>query len=252
MNSKKLDSRVHLIDEIRGFAIICMVVYHTFYDLVVLFGIDIPVFYSSFVNTLVFIFAGLFIFISGAACLYSRNNLKRGALCFMLGMAITVFTYFLMPASLDVFGILHMLGICMMLFSFTAPLVKKLPPLWSLFVCVILFAVTFNLPSGYLGFDGLFSIDIPSVFYSTSFLFPIGLANTSFYSVDYFPLIPWAFCFFGGSFFGVMLKEKKLPELFYKMHIRPLAFVGRHTLPIYILHQPVIYAVLWVIFRVIR
>ncbi|MEG0692324.1 MAG: heparan-alpha-glucosaminide N-acetyltransferase [Oscillospiraceae bacterium] len=251
MKRKSLENRVHLIDEVRGFAIICMVVYHTFYDLVVIFGVDIPLFYTDFINTLVILFAGLFIFISGSACLFSRNNLKRGFLCFMLGMAMTAFTFFFMTDNLDAFGILHMLGINMMLFPLVAPLIKKIPPIFGIIGCLILWAVTYNLSNGYFGFEGIFTLDMPSSLYTTSFLFPLGLPSQSFYSVDYFPLIPWVFCFWAGSFLGVMLKEKKLPEAFYKMHLRPLAFVGRHTLLIYILHQPVVFTILSVVFLII-
>lgn len=251
MKHKNLENRVHLIDEVRGFAILCMVVYHTFYDLVVIFGMDIPLFYTDFIYTLVILFAGLFIFISGAACLFSRNNLKRGFFCFLLGMAMTAFTYFFMRDSLDVFGILHMLGINMMLFSLLAPIVKKIPPVWGIIGCLLLWLFTYNLSNGYLGFEGIFSIDMPPALYRTSFLFPIGLPNSGFFSVDYFPLIPWIFCFFAGSFFGVLLKEKRLPQVFYRMHIKPFAFVGRNTLIIYILHQPVVFSILWVIFSLI-
>lgn len=248
---KNLDGRVHLIDEVRGFAIICMVVYHTFYDLVVIFGVDIPLFYTDFIQTLVLIFAGLFIFISGSACLYSHNNLKRGICCFGLGLLMTGFTYFFMSDSVDLFGILHMLGLGMMLFSFLSPLINKINPIIGLISCFALLLLTFNLSNGYLGFGEGIRLDLPAALYSTSFLFPIGLPNASFFSVDYFPLIPWLFCFYAGSFFGVLLKQKRLPDWFYSMHIKPLAFVGRHTLIVYILHQPVIFPILWVIFRLI-
>ncbi len=251
MKGKNFDNRVHLIDEVRGFAIICMVVYHLFYDLVVIFGMNIPLFYTSFIDTLVVLFAGLFIFISGSACLFSRNNLKRGFLCFMLGMAMTVVTFFFIKDSLDVFGILHMLGINMMLFSLVAHLIKKIPPLLGIVVCFALWLITYNLQNGYLGFEGILQIDMPAELYQTNYLFPIGLNNASFFSVDYFPLIPWTFCFLAGSFFGVLLKEKRLPEFFYKMHFKPLAFVGRNTLIIYILHQPVIFSILWVVFWIV-
>ncbi|MFZ2539251.1 MAG: heparan-alpha-glucosaminide N-acetyltransferase [Oscillospiraceae bacterium] len=251
MKSKYFGNRVHLIDEVRGFAIICMVVYHMAYDLVVIFGMNIPLFYTDFTDTLVVLFAGLFIFISGSACLFSRNNLKRGFFCFMLGMAMTIFTFFFMSDSLDIFGILHMLGINMMLFPLLAPFVKKISPVWGIVGCLVLWLFTYNLQSGYLGFEGIFTIDMPNVIYKTNFLFPIGLSNAAFFSVDYFPLIPWTFCFFAGSFLGVLLKERRLPEAFYKMHFKPLAFVGRNTLLIYILHQPIIFSILWVIFRVV-
>lgn len=122
---KDSPDRVHLIDELRGLAIFLMVVYHTFFDLVILFGVDIPAFYSSFVQALVFFFAGLFIFISGASCQFSRNNLKRGAICFGFGLVMTIGTAVFAPGELILFGILHLLGLCMMLFPLLSPLLKK-------------------------------------------------------------------------------------------------------------------------------
>ena len=42
-NAQKKGSRVGILDELRGFAIICMVVYHAMYDLKYIFGLDVPV-----------------------------------------------------------------------------------------------------------------------------------------------------------------------------------------------------------------
>lgn len=87
-NTKKSSgsSRVGILDELRGFAIICMVVYHAMYDLKYLFGLDIPIFFDGWFDVIRDIFAGLFIFISGTVCRYSSNNIKRGAQCFFHGM----------------------------------------------------------------------------------------------------------------------------------------------------------------------
>ena len=94
-NTKKSSgsSRVGILDELRGFAIICMVVYHAMYDLKYLFGLDIPIFFDGWFDVIRDIFAGLFIFISGTVCRYSSNNIKRGAQCFFIGMIMT----FVMP-----------------------------------------------------------------------------------------------------------------------------------------------------------
>ena len=62
-NTKKSSgsSRVGILDELRGFAIICMVVYHAMYDLKYLFGLDIPIFFDGWFDVIRDIFAGLFI-----------------------------------------------------------------------------------------------------------------------------------------------------------------------------------------------
>lgn len=246
---KDLTARVHLIDEARGLAILLMVVYHTFFDLVVLFGVHIPLFYSPFIQSLVVLFAGLFIFISGTACHYSRNNWKRGLICFALGMCFTLGTWLIMPEELILFGILHLLGVCMLLFPLFAPLIRRIPPVLGMLVSLFLFVFCLHLPDGWLGFSGLFSIRLPRAPYDLGFLAWLGFPGPGFFSSDYFPLLPWSFAFLAGGFFGVLVKGNRLPGWFYRMHIRPLAFIGRHTLIVYLLHQPVAYGALWLIFH---
>ena len=68
-NAQKKGSRVGILDELRGFAIICMVVYHAMYDLKYIFGLDVPVFFDGWFDVIRDIFAGLFLFISGTVCI---------------------------------------------------------------------------------------------------------------------------------------------------------------------------------------
>ena len=131
-NTKKSSgsSRVGILDELRGFAIICMVVYHAMYDLKYLFGLDIPIFFDGWFDVIRDIFAGLFIFISGTVCRYSSNNIKRGAQCFFIGMIMT----FVMPfftSGTVMFGILHFLGVSMMLFGLGQKLFDLLPAAYT-------------------------------------------------------------------------------------------------------------------------
>lgn len=249
---KDLSGRVFLIDEARGLSILLMVVYHTFFDLVVLFGVNIPAFYSPFIQTLASLFAGLFIFISGTASHYSRNNWKRGLICFGLGMLLTLGTALIMPDEIVRFGILHLLGVCMLLFPLLKPLFSKIPPIIGVLLSLFLFFFCWNLPDGRLGLWGLFSISLPRAPYEWGFLFWLGFPGPTFFSSDYFPLFPWLFAFLAGGFFGVLVKEHRLPQWIYRPHLPFLAFIGRHTMIVYLLHQPVVYSVLWVIFFLLR
>ena len=244
--------RVWMIDEIRGIAIILMVVYHFFFDIVVLYGVDIPAFYSPALNIVRDLFAGLFIFISGTACRFSRNNLKRGVQCFAFGMIMTYVTAAVLPSESILFGILHLLGVCMILFAFTERYLDKVP-LWAgIGVCVVLFALTYGMKDGYFGIAGLFELPHPEFLKQSGLFFPLGIIGNGFSSSDYFPLLPWIFVFLAGTFFGVPVKEGKMPSFFYKRHLPPLAFAGRHTLWIYLLHQPVLMGILMVVFSLIR
>ena len=240
--------RVGMIDEVRGLAILLMVIYHTFFDLVVLFGLDLPIFFSPAMNVIRDFFAGLFIFISGTACRFSRSNLKRGVLCFGFGMLMTYATALVMPEELILFGILHLLGVCMILSSFVLPVLDK-ANLWiGMIVCFLLFWLTVDITRGYVGLPGGIGWSFSVGGLGDGLLFPFGLPAADFSSSDYFPLLPWMFVFFAGVYFGKLVVDRKLPAFCYQTHCRPLAFVGRNTLWIYLLHQPIIYGALWLVY----
>lgn len=238
---KDLSRRIGLIDEIRGFAILCMVVYHAVYDAVYLFSADIPAFESPVMNFIRDVFACGFIVISGASSRFSHSNFKRGAICFGIGMGMTVFTALFMPDQLIAFGILHCLGVCMMLYPLLEKLSDRIPARIGVPVLAFLFLLTCQISSGNLGIDGILSFDLPPEPYLLGWLFPLGFPSPHFYSSDYFPLLPWLFAFLAGGYLGKLLKEGNPPQWVRKTHLRPLAFVGRHTLWIYVLHQPVVY-----------
>lgn len=246
MEQKK--ERVWLIDEVRGLAILLMVVYHFFYDIVVLYGVNIPAFYSPALDMIRDFFAGLFIFISGAACRFSRSNLKRGVQCFAFGMVMTYVTAIALPKDPILFGVLHLLGVCMVLFSFLAPLLDKIPVWAGIAGCALLCLVTWGMKDGYFGIAGLFTAPYPDVLTASGLFFPFGIPGEGFASADYFPLFPWMFVFFAGAFFGLPVLQRKMPGFFYKKHVPPLAFVGRYTLWIYLLHQPVLMGICLLVF----
>ncbi len=247
----RAEGRVGLIDEVRGFAILCMVVYHGVYDFLVLFDVDFPFFFSPLMNGVRDLFAAAFVFISGTACRYSRNNLRRGALCFGLGLAMTVFTLAFVPDERIWFGILHMLGVSMMLFGLFGRVLDRLRPWLGLVACFVLFFLTWHVVDGYLGLFGLRFAELPPAWYETGFLFPLGFVGDGFYSADFFPLLPWLFMFLAGAYAGVYLRQNRLPAGFYKTHSAPLALVGRNTLLIYVLHQPVVYGILWLLSSIV-
>lgn len=245
--TKIMKSRVGFIDELRGLCIILMVLYHLFFDLVYIYGVNIPIFSSMQMDFLRDFFAGVFIFISGVSCRFSHNNIKRGAICFLIGMALTLITIFLMPDQAIKFGILHLLGICMILFGLLKKVIDKIRfPIIGILICVLFYSLTMNIKSGTIA-----SFLLPTQITSNPYLFPFGITTPGFFSSDYFPLFPWMFVFFAGTYFGVYIANNRFPKFLYKTHIRPLAFVGRHTLIVYLAHQPIVYGGLFLIFNYI-
>lgn len=242
--------RIWFIDEMRGLVIILMIIYHALYDLVFVFHKSEINFYSPQLNIMQIFIATTFITLSGVVSNYSKNNLKRGFQCLGFGMALTVVTYLFMPSQVVIFGVLHVLGCCMIIYHFINNPLKKIPTVLGTVLFLILFLFTYNITSGYLGFFGSKMIELPSSLYTNDLLFIFGFPTPQFRSSDYFSLIPWVFLFLCGSYIGNLFKQNKMPKFFYTCHVKPLAFLGQHSLIIYLFHQPVTYGILYLCFNI--
>ena len=239
--------RAGLLDEWRGVALICMIFYHTAYDLYAMFGVPLPLFTSPFYVYLQKFIGCSFILISGISCSYSRSNLRRGLICFGCGMLMTLGTALVMPDQLILFGVLHFLGAAMMIFALLKKLLDKVSTAWGLRLSLLLFLLFQNVSYGWIGL-GPARLMLPRALYSSNLLFPLGFFGPSFSSADYYPLLPWLFLFLFGAFWGRLWKEGKMPAFVYQVHLKPLALLGRRTILVYLVHQPLIYGVLMLIF----
>ena len=93
---------------------------------------------------------------------------------------------------------------------------------------------------------------LPEALYANDITALFGFPGPDFYSTDYFPLIPWFFLYVTGWFLYRIFERRGWLGIFSKPRVPVLGFVGRHTLPIYMAHQPVIYAVLTVVFSILK
>lgn len=241
--------RVGFIDELRGLDIVVMVFYHAMYDIVYVFGVDIPFFYNFLMPYVQPFIAGIFIVLSGISCRYSRSNLKRGLRVFLLGMLLTAVTLLFMPTEAIYFGILHFMGTAMMLFALIQPLLDKIKPSMLFIMSVALYILTQHLPRGWIGVGDWIRITLPQQLYAQSYLLPLGFAGKG---ADYFPLMPHFFLFLAGSALGVFFQRNQMPAWLYDTHVRLFSTIGRHTIVIYMLHQPVLMAVFWAYFTLAR
>lgn len=231
--------RIHLLDEIRGFAVLCMIFYHGFYSLAILFELDWGMALLRFFMPAEPFFAGLFIFISGISSNLSHSNLLRGVKLLGIALAVSLVTFLAVPSQVIVFGILHFLSICMILFGLLRPLQEKIPLFFGIVLSIILYLCTMQVSMGIFAFG----IPLPDMLYQTNWLSPLGFHNAEFFSSDYFPLLPWAFVFSAGTFVGRWAAQGKFPQWMYPCRIPPLSWMGRHALILYIVHQPVIIGV---------
>ena len=183
MQAAQKPRRVILFDELRGVMILSMLAYHICYDLAEVVRLpSMGWFYSDAAGWWQLSICGTFILISGACCFYSKNNLKRGLRLFLLGMLFTLVTALIVPDLLIVFGLLHFLGIVVLLAVPLKRLFELIPPVWGMVVSLLLFWLFYHVQSGWIGLTPQLSLRVPDVFYQSNWLFPFGFHNSSFHS----------------------------------------------------------------------
>ncbi len=234
------------IDLLRGVAIIMVALYHLIYDLDNFGGYGIESttgFWGLFADTSAFMFVflvGLSLTLSyskagaaaGSGVDLFRKYLWRGLRIFAYGMLITL-VFLALDFGVIIIGILQLIGLSIIL---AYPFLR--------------FRVT-NL------FLGLLVIALGAYVQAKSFvvggaagvlLAPLGVIPENLFMPDYRPLLPWFGVVLLGVFFGNVVYlawRRKRPATAMPASATPLAFLGRHTLFIYLVHQPIIIATLW-------
>ena len=242
--------RYPLLDQIRGLALLSMMVYHASWDLVYLFGIDWPWYHSHGAFLWQQATCWTFILLSGFCVPMGRRGYRRGLTVFACGWIISAVMAVFMPDSPNLFGILVFLGSAMMLTTALRPLLVKIPPALGMTASFLTFMLLRWLSRGMAGW-GRWSFDVPELLYRNLFTAYLGFPHSSFYSTDYFPLLPWVFLFLTGYFFYFILKAKGGLERLPHLSLPLIERLGKASLYVYMAHQPVIYAVLWLVFSVI-
>lgn len=234
------------VDAMRGVAIIMMVIYHLMWNLL-FFGLVSNVslqtgFWKYFQRTT----ASTFIFLVGVSLVLSYNRLCqkrlanyaifrrffwRGLRIFGFGMIISGIVRLVGTGTVD-FGVLHLIG-----FS----VIAAYPFLRLAWVNIGLWAL--------LNVVGFFS---QQVTVNTKWLVWLGFEPPFYFYVDYFPVIPW----FGVVLFGIGIANLLYPDnrRVFRLYAglppslaQPLQYLGRHSLVIYLLHQPVLFGGLTVL-----
>ena len=226
-----MKKRIWELDFFRGIFLWGMIGIHLIYDLVDLYGIvdwDLPQWYLLFKNR----FGISFVVLSGLCATLSRNTIRRGIKVFLCGMVVSIATLAMILAGMSgwglmiYFGVLHCLGVCMMLW----PLFRKLPT-WALLVLGLVMVVY----GEHLRRE---------VFSWATYLFPIGFKAPGFTSSDYFPLLPNLGYFLLGSVLGRTCYAERRSLMPNAKADGPLVrffrLCGEHSLLIYMVHQPVL------------
>lgn len=249
--------RYWYLDTIRGITLISMILFHGSWDAVFLGNLNWPWYLGNGAYIWQQTICWTFIFLSGFCYSFGlekpiQAGLKRGLTVFGAGLIITLVTLIVMPDERIVFGVLTLLGSCMLLLLPIRKLLAKIPIPVGFCIGMIAFFVTREINNGYLGFEGIHLCKLPVRLYQMGYLMTyLGFTDWSFFSSDYFSLIPWIFLFIAGIFSGRAAKKcgvlDKLNELSDRSIIAiqrvltPVTFLGKHSLWVYMLHQPILY-----------
>ncbi len=220
------------LDIFRGFAIIGMVLLHILWDLDY-FGIlplnrDIYQFQFA-IPTLFFILVGICLSLTSNKLDNYKKMIRRGLWVFSLGLLITMVTFTFLPEKPILFGVLHCIGFSIML---SIPFLR-FKHLNFIFASIIIVAGI--IVNNYF-------ISNPTVFH---LVLGIHQADLWRHTIDYFPILPWfGVCLLGIAFGKILYDENgrkfRVPEIINHKPAKAFSWLGKHSLAIYLLHQPVI------------
>lgn len=248
-NYTESSNRIFELDFLRGLAIIMMIGHHLMYDLRHIMELNVFAWQESsfFLNILRPPFVFSFLFVSGICCVFSRNNFLRSMKLFLLyGLFFVAFFVLSIVTESELYivsNIILVLAFGTFICSIVQTLYKhgKLKNLNLSFIFLTLFVILI----------GIILSNIPEQ-YNVVLAVIHKNFKTNFSMADYMPLVPWLSMFFFGAYIGqVFYKDKKtlFPNInnSIKTILSPFVFVGRYSLWFYILHQPVILAILFLL-----
>lgn len=250
-------NRLQRIDEIRGFTLISMIIYHFMWDLRYIADFNISWYGGTASNIWQKSICITFIFISGFCFSFGKKRLKRSLIIFMCGALISAVTFILMPENRVVFGVLTFLGsagfITIIVDKLNKIIVSKINEstfnLTMLIGMLLLFISFFNVNFGYIFFPK--KTLLPKYLYDGYFMTFIGFPDPSFFSTDYFAILPWIFLYLSGYFMQKTIGNKQdVVKYLLNDRFKFISYLGRNSLIIYMVHQPVLYLVTLIIMRI--
>jgi uncharacterized membrane protein len=234
------------VDVARGVAMVMVVLYHFVYDLDNFGGYPVAS-TSGFWAVFADVSAAAFVSLAGLSLAISSSRereagrrgrelfakyLLRGTKIFGYGMLITL-VFLVLGYGYVIFGILHLIGLSIVL---AYPFLRL--RFANAFVGLAVVAMGIYVGSEQIVVGGPAGV----------LLAPIGVLPENLFMPDYRPLLPWFGVFLLGLFFGnaaYLLWRRKVPAGAAPPYAAPVAFLGRHTLFIYLVHQPLMLAGLW-------
>ncbi|WP_370005862.1 heparan-alpha-glucosaminide N-acetyltransferase [Methanothermobacter sp. KEPCO 2] len=232
--------RFHEVDAIRGIAVVMMIIYHVIFDLNFLGAVKLDM-NSPLIWITGRLAAFLFIFLVGVSLSLSHSRrgsgcpghyIRRGIRIFTYGFLITAATWIYPHKGFIVFGVLHFIGAAVII---TYPFAGRRVP--SVIAALLALAA---------------GIWVSTLRVDTLFFVWLGLKPPGFYTLDYFPLLPWIGVVLLGIFTGDTIypgyRRRWKGKFLGRNHA--LEFLGENSLAIYFVHQPVILAFIWFLMNI--
>jgi uncharacterized membrane protein len=228
--------RLAFVDLARGIALAAMIVYHATWDLT-LVGL-LPeavgnhpalVLFARSIATSFLVLVGVSLVLATRGPLDGRAYLRRLAMVAGAALLVTIGTYFAFPDRFVFFGILHHIALA----SVIALPFLRLPTLLVLAAAALMAAAPHVLARP---------------LFNAPWLTPLGLFTTAPESVDFVPILPWFGAVLAGIAIGRMLADH-VPERLGAWRpesrlSRLLVRAGRWSLAVYLVHQPLLFALL--------
>jgi uncharacterized membrane protein len=241
------EKRAFELDALRGLALFMMILHHLIFDLRYVFGLPVFAFQESewFHVLLRPIFLNVFLIVSGICCTFSKNNTKRGLRLLMIAVLfslVSTLISYLTPFDLAVyFNVLHLLGVGILLYALLTLSERRLGRQTKRTdVALLLLASIIIWAAAHL----------PDTVEGHAWLLPFGLAPDNLAMSDYLPIIPWMGFFLVGTLIGrrVYFHQAtafpKAPGWLIDAS-SPFSYMGRHSLVIYVIHQPILIGTLF-------
>lgn len=235
-----MTERYHLIDTLRGLAVVQMVLYHFLFDVYVIQGLDPTWISIPLVHLWQQEICRTFLILSGISFHLGRHHWRNGLLLTGCGLLVMGVTLVATPQVAVRFGVLSLLGAALLLAALLRPVLEKIPAVPGAVASLLLFCLTESLQQGVIRLGGVVLAQVPQVLYQRGLMTCLGFPGPGFTSSDYFPIFPWFFLYLTGYFAGRLLLRR--PPAWLAWSLLGLDWVGRHSLLIYLLHQPVAYA----------
>lgn len=234
--------RFDRLDALRGLAMIWMTVFHFCFDLNY-FGFMNQNFYEdSFWTYQRSCIVSLFLLCAGIGQAIAHNQglcwprfWKRWRQVAGAALLVTLGSYIVYPDSFIYFGVLHAVAVMLIIMRLTANLQSML---WLLGISVI--TLKFVIPHFFSIFPALEIFNQPLLNW-------IGIVRYKPRTEDYVPLIPWLGVMWLGLATGFVLLKNKADRLTDELpaKLRALALLGRYSLSYYLIHQPVLFSLIY-------